>query len=77
MHLVPSLLTKNPPKERGHGNFGCILGFPITPREDETQVDCLPIGVALSPLVKEEGYQPNNFETHNKSVHSFCLEIDR
>ena len=77
MHRVPSLLTKNPPKERRCENFGCILGFPITSREDEAQVDYFPIGVALGPLVTEEGYRPNNFEIRNKSVHSFCLDIDR
>ena len=77
MHRVPSLLTKNPSKKRRRGNFGCILGFPVTPREDDAQVDCLPIGVALGPLVTEEGYRSNNFEIRNKSVHSFCLDIDR
>ena len=77
MHCVPSLLTKNPPKERRRENFSCILGFPVTPHEDEAQVDCLSTGVALSPLVTEKDYRSNNFETCIKSVRLILIKIDK
>ena len=69
MPCASILLINKPPKKRRCENFGWILGFLVTLSESEAQVDCLQIGVTLTPFATEEDYWSNNFETHNKSMH--------
>ena len=51
---VSVLLIDHPSKTRWHGNFGSILDFSVTPSKSEIQIDCLSIGVLLSPFLRKK-----------------------